>query len=276
MVMTTAESKTAQVGFGYDSVGRVASLSRVTNGDPSTTINTSFTLDLLDRVTAITHSKVSGEESVALSQFSYTYDANGRVIASTGPEGSLSFALDANGQLLSVTGSRSEAYAFDTNGNRSTNTTGTGNLLLSDGQFSYTYDFEGNRKTRTRLSDGQVTEYFWDHRNQLTKALVKDANGVLLKELRFTYDVEGRRVGSRVDADGTGPGTADQVWTIYDGANPYMDFDGAGDIQTRYLYGPGVDELFARIGTGEDPEWYLTDRLSSVRQIVDAEGSILD
>ena len=60
MVMTTAESKTAQVGFGYDSVGRVASLSRVTNGDPSTTINTSFTLDLLDRVTDITHSKLGG------------------------------------------------------------------------------------------------------------------------------------------------------------------------------------------------------------------------
>ena len=61
MVMTTAESKTAQVGFGYDSVGRLASLSRVTNRDPSTTINTSYTLDLLDRVTGITHSKVSGE-----------------------------------------------------------------------------------------------------------------------------------------------------------------------------------------------------------------------
>ena len=44
------------------------------------------------------------------------------------------------------------------------------------------YDFEGNRKTRTRLSDGQVTEYFWDHRNQLTKALIKDANGTLLKK----------------------------------------------------------------------------------------------
>ena len=276
MAMTTEAGKYAGVGFGYDSVGRLASLSRVTNGDPSTTINTSYTLDLLDRVTGITHSKVSGEEPVALSQFSYTYDANGRVIGSTGPEGSLSFALDANGQLISVTGSRSEAYTFDANGNRSTNTTGTGNLLVSDGQFSYTYDFEGNRKTKTRLSDGQLTEYFWDHRNQLTKAFIKNAGGVILKELRFTYDVEGRRVGVWVDADGTGPGTADQVWTIYDGANPYMDFDGAGDIQTRYLYGPGVDELFARIGTGEDPEWYLTDRLSSVRQIVDAEGSILD
>ena len=274
MVMTTEAGKYAGVGFTYDQVGRVTTLQRASNG--ADFINTSFTLDLLDRVTGITHSKVSGEEPVALSQFSYTYDANGRVIGSTGPEGSLSFALDANGQLISVTGSRSEAYTFDANGNRSSYSTSTGNLLLSDGQFSYTYDFEGNRKTRTRLSDGQVTEFFWDHRNQLTKALVKDANGILLKELRFTYDVEGRRVGVWVDADGAGPGTADQVWTIYDGANPYMDFDGNGELQTRYLYGPGIDELFARIGAGEDPEWYLVDRLGSVRQIVDGAGTILD
>ena len=276
MAMATADFKSARVNFGYDSVGRLDSVFLVANEDYSTPVTTSYTLDLLDRVTDITHSKTSGSGAVALSEFSYTYDANGRVIGSTGPEGSLSFALDANGQLLSVTGSRSEAYAFDANGNRTTNTTGTGNLLLSDGQFSYTYDLEGNRKTRTRLSDGQVTETFWDHRNQLTKALVKDANGVLLKELRFTYDVEGRRVGVWVDADGAGPGNPNQVWTVFDGANPYMDFDGAGDLQTRYLYGPGVDELFARIGAGEDPQWYLTDRLGSVRQIVDGSGTILD
>ena len=276
MVMTTADFKSARVNFGYDQVGRLDSIFRMVNGDPSTTIDTTYTLDLLDRVTSITHDKISGAGAVTLSQFSYTYDANGRVIGSTGPEGSLSFALDANGQLLSVTGSRSEAYAFDTNGNRSTNTTGTGNLLLSDGQFSYTYDFEGNRKTRTRLSDGQVTEYYWDHRNQLTKALIKSANGVILKELRFTYDVEGRRVGEWVDADGAGPGNPDQVWTVFDGVNPCMDLDVEGNIKNRYLHGPGIDELFARIGAGEDPEWYLPDRLGSTRQIVDAEGSILD
>ena len=145
MAMATADFKSARVNFGYDSVGRLDSVFLVANEDYSTPVTTSYTLDLLDRVTDITHSKTSGSGAVALSEFSYTYDANGRVIGSTGPEGSLSFALDANGQLLSVTGSRSEAYAFDANGNRTTNTTGTGNLLVSDGQFSYTYDFEGNR-----------------------------------------------------------------------------------------------------------------------------------
>ena len=84
MAMTTEAGKYAGVGFTYDPVGRLNSISRMVNGDPSTTINTSYTLDLLDRVTGITHSKVSGEESVSLSQFSYTYDGNGRVVGSTG------------------------------------------------------------------------------------------------------------------------------------------------------------------------------------------------
>ncbi|NBR07887.1 MAG: hypothetical protein EBT92_19285 [Planctomycetes bacterium] len=134
-----------------------------------------------------------------------------------------------------MTGARAENYQYDPVGNRSATITAAGNLLLNDGQFAYTYDLEGNRKTRTRISDGQVTEFFWDYRNQLTKALVKDANGVLLKELRFTYDVVNRRVGVWVDGDGAGPADPDQVWTVYDGANPYMDFDGEGQLQARYL-----------------------------------------
>ena len=276
MAMSIEAGKYAGVGFTYDQVGRLSSLTRTTNGNYYTTINTGYTLDLLDRVTSITHSKGMGEDASTLSQFTYGYDVGGRVTNYTGPEGSLSFALDANGQLLSVTGSRTENYSFDSNGNRTSNSTAAGNLLLNDGKYSYTYDLEGNQKTKTRISDGQVTEFFWDYRNQLTKAMVKDANGILLKELRFTYDVEGRRVGSWVDADGAGPEEPDQVWTVFDGVNPYMDFDGDGLLKTRYLYGPGIDELFARIGSGEDPQWYLADRLGSVRQIVDGAGTILD
>ncbi len=90
MVMYTENNKSAQVGFGYDSVGRLASLTRTTNGDFATPVTTSFTLDLLDRVTSITHSKGMGEDASTLSQFTYGYDVGGRVTNYTGPEGSLS------------------------------------------------------------------------------------------------------------------------------------------------------------------------------------------
>jgi hypothetical protein len=52
MAMFTENNKSAQVGFGYDSVGRLASMTRTTNWDFATTINTSYTLDLLDRATS--------------------------------------------------------------------------------------------------------------------------------------------------------------------------------------------------------------------------------
>ena len=85
MVMYTENYyKSAQVGFGYDSVGRLDSLTRTTNGNYYTTINTGYTLDLLDRVTSITHSKVIGEDASLLSQFTYGYDASGRVTNYTG------------------------------------------------------------------------------------------------------------------------------------------------------------------------------------------------
>ena len=84
MAMTTEAGKYAGVNFSYDTVGRLSSLTRTANGNFATTINTSYTLDLLDRVTSITHSKGMGEDASLLSQFTYGYDASGRVTNYTG------------------------------------------------------------------------------------------------------------------------------------------------------------------------------------------------
>ncbi|MFZ9824072.1 MAG: hypothetical protein ACO3E9_09695 [Gemmataceae bacterium] len=61
MVLIEEAGKAAQVDLTYDRVGRLGSLTRTANWDASTTITTSFTMDLLDRVTSITHQKVAGE-----------------------------------------------------------------------------------------------------------------------------------------------------------------------------------------------------------------------
>ena len=60
MTLYTGDYKSAQVG-------RLSSLTRTANGNFATTINTSYTLDLLDRVTSITHSKGMGEDASNLS-----------------------------------------------------------------------------------------------------------------------------------------------------------------------------------------------------------------
>jgi|GEM_PF-6107583 len=70
------------------------------------------------------------------------------------------------------------------------------------------------------------------------------------------------------------------VRPAYDGDNPYADFDGSGALTNRYLYGPGIDQLIARadaIGAGsisDGIDWYLTDILGSVRQLVQSGGTV--
>jgi len=267
----------AQVAFDYDDIGRLTTVTRG-EADEDTLLETGYVYDDLDRLTGITHASVLDQVHTELSEFLYTFDVNSRITSYTGPEGTLSYAYDPSGQLLEVTGANTEEYSYDENGNRTMTgyVTGDLNQLLSDGTFDYTYDLEGNLLTKTRISDGEVTEYTWDHRQRLVHVVVKEADEDIIKEVWYTYDVFDRRIGVIEDADGAGQDPATERWTAYDGDNAWADFDDTGSLTTRYLYGPAIDQIFARIGESGDVDWYLTDHLGSVRQIVQTDGTILD
>jgi RHS repeat-associated protein len=176
--------------------------------------------------------------------------------------------------LTSVSGGLVGTYSYDANGNRTMTgySTGTDNRLTSDATYNYTYDNEGNVLTRTQISTGVVRTFTWDYRNRLTEVVDKDAHGNVLLDERFTYNVDDRRIGVWSSTNGSG---GVQMWTVYDGQNPYADFNGSGALTERYLYGLAVDQLFGRYD-GTNTDWYLTDKLGSVRQVVDANGSVLD
>jgi RHS repeat-associated protein len=168
-----------------------------------------------------------------------------------------------------VGNARSESYSYDLNGNRNMTgwSTGGNNRLTGDGTFTYLYDNEGNLLSKTRLSDSQQWTFTWDYRNRLTQAVVKTSAGVTVASDVFTYDIEDRRIGK--STNGT------QTWTFYNGQNPYADFNGSGSLTYRYLYGKGLDQLFARYD-GTASKWYLTDNIGSVRLFVTTGGTILD
>jgi len=72
---------------------------------------------------------------------------------------------------------------------------------------------------------------------------------------------------------------------MYDGANPYADFDGSDNLTQRYLYGPApvcvrrtarVDMIMARLSAQSGIAWYLTDHLGSVRDMADTAGTVID
>jgi RHS repeat-associated protein len=160
---------------------------------------------------------------------------------------------------------------YDANGNRTSanghsyGTPGAGNRLLNDGVFTYAYDNEGNEILRTRISGGYQTTYTWDYRNRLTRVQSNDGGSV---DVQFTYDVFDRRIGK------LSAGT--QLWTAYSGDNAYADFTGSS-LTSRYLYGDGIDQLFARLNANPVAiTWYLTDNLGSVRQLVDNAGTVQD
>ncbi len=262
------------VDLAYDANQRLSGLVRTATVSGGPSLSSNFSYDAADRLTGITHtSSVAG----ALSGFSYGYNAGGRLVLQTGPEGTLNVSYDATGQLSTVSGAQTGSFSYDLNGNRTLSgyTTGAGNRLTSDGVYQYTYDAEGNRLTKTRIADGRKTEYSWDHRNRLTKVVVKNAAGTMLTEERFTHDVQDRRLGVWLDADGSGAGAGVQSWTVYAGDNPYADFNGSGALTNRYLYGQAVDQLFARYA-GSSTRWYLADKLGSVRQVADPNGAVLD
>ncbi len=154
--------------------------------------------------------------------------------------------------------------------------TGTGNRLLSDGQFNYTYDNEGNMLTKTEIATGNVTEYAWDYRNRLTSVTLKNSGGTVLKQSQYTYDPFDKRIGVSDDPDGPGGQQPVVRWTAYDGVNPYADFNGSGSLTYRYLYGPAVDMIMARLSSSGATAWYLTDHLGSVRDLANPSGQVID
>ena len=277
--ITTSYGGTAgpQVVLGYDPGSRETSISRTVGGS-GTSVNTTLAYDTANRLTTITDGSYtpssSGGTTTALATYLYGYDNANRVTTEVNAEGTVTYTYDSGGELLTARGSRTENYSYDSGGNRNMSgyTTGTGNELTSGGGYTFTYDKEGNTIGQTQLSTGDVWTFGYDDRNRLVSAVEKSSGGTTLAQATYTYDALNRRIG--VDDNST------QTWTIYNGsgadANPYADFNGSGTLLTRYVSGLAVDELFARTSSGGTTAWYLTDRLGSVRDIVNTSGTVID
>jgi RHS repeat-associated protein len=98
----------------------------------------------------------------------------------------------------------------------------------------------------------------------------------VILEATFVYDVFNNLIGRIVDADGDGPTSAEELWTVYDIIHPYADFDAAGTLLSRYLYAEGVDQLMARVDASGNADFYETDNLGSVRKIIEPDGEIIN
>jgi RHS repeat-associated protein len=254
-----------QVLLGYDPGNRLTSINR-TIGGTGTAVTTSLAYDTANRLTTIT-SQVAGGSSLA--SYAYQYDPGDRVIHESNTDGAYTYTYNADNELTGVSGTHTESYSYDSTGNRNSTgyTTGTDNETTAAPNTTYTYDGEGNLTSETNTSTHVTTSFSYDYRDRLTTVSV---GGVI--QATYTYDALNRRIGT--DLAGT------QTWTVYSGNtaddNVYADFSSSGALTERYLYGPAVDELFARTSASGTSAWYLTDRLGSVRDIASTSGTVID
>jgi RHS repeat-associated protein len=259
-----------RVDMVYNAVNQMTGLRRYSDLSGATLVaETSYVHDLNQRLTQLAHKRGANN----LASYDYTYDAADKltkIVSSI--DGTVDYAYDATNQLTGAnhTNQTDEAYQYDANGNR-TNAgyqTGTNNQLLSDGQFTYEYDNEGNRTKRTETATGKVTEYVWDYRNRLTQVLFKDGTGAITKNVEYVYDVNNLRIGKKID------GVVTERFAI-DRNQIALVFDGQGVQKSRYLYGTEVDQVLAE-ESGAQVHWFLADHQGTVKDVVDNAGAIVD
>jgi RHS repeat-associated protein len=92
-------------------------------------------------------------------------------------------------------------------------------------------------------------------------------NGTVETTLKYGYDGWKTNRNARGQAP-TFVGT--ENWDVW------ADVSGSNTLQTEYLRGNAVDQLFARTQTDGTVAWLLTDRQGSVRQVTDGSGVLKD
>jgi RHS repeat-associated protein len=257
-----------RVKLTYNPLSQMESLQRLTGSTFTQSVATTTYgyNDPLNRLTQIQHANATG---TTLSSFAFTYDSGSRIKKIQNADGTFVNYDYANNNELKVadyspTTRIDEAYTYDANGNR-TNTgyvTGSNNQLSADGKYSYTYDNEGNLKTRKDLVSNVVRTFNWDYRNRLV-SLVDGGTTIAT----YTYDASNQRISK----------TAGGVTTryVYDRGHVTMEFNGTGTTPTvRYFYGMQVDQILAQDKGAGNVSWELTDQLGSVRALVGNDGVV--
>ena len=241
-------------GLQYDTASRLIGMSRP-NG-----IADSYSYDADGRRIGIA-STLSGTPVQSLTQ---TLDANGQVTSRSDASGTTVFTHDALGRLTSSTGPVTQSYSYDGAGNRtsgplsSSNAHNAADELVSDGSFTYTYDAEGERTTRTDRLSGATTNYSYNGARQLTAIQYPDGT-----RTTYAYDALGRRLS----VSQGGVTTA----YVYDGVNARLEY-GGGSLAASYV-GTGEVDSPLEMTRGSSPYYYLQDLQGSVTRLTNAAGS---
>lgn len=152
----------------------------------------------------------------------------------------------------------------------------TANRLLSDDDYSYVYDLNGNLIAKTPQPESLNPS--WAYAYDALDQLITVSQGGAVVE-RYRYDALGRRTLIETANDNGG---FDRLGLVNDGLDRALDVTpsaaGVGPaLQTRYTHCAAIDEpllmeRFDSAGAYEDSYTYHADYIGSVRYLTDSAG----
>ena len=269
-----------RVDLNYDNANLLRQISRFANlAGTQVVANTTYSYDCGgcgDRLTSIHHRKAIN--NAVIHDLDFVRDAVGNITRMTDAEGVHTYSYDALRQLETAdqpTGSLQpdETYSYDLAGNRESSHLSsnydylpTGNRLSQDDQFTYQYDNEGNVIRKTNRTNNDQTDFTYDHRNRLVEILQFSQGGTRIDRSAYVYDAANRRV--RAEENG------EVAYFAYDGLNPMLKVNSAGQIISRRLYSRGLDGILADEAVGQT-RWFMTDQVDTVRDLIGNDGSFI-
>ncbi len=258
-----------RVDMSYDNAGQRVGLDQFS--DLAGTQVVAKTVENHDPVSRLMQRTTTAANGTGIVDYRYSFDKAGQVTSESHHGQTANYSYDLAGQVLGAvkTGQPNEAYAYDAAGNHTGNgqTVDTSNRVTSDDRFNYAYDNEGNLTAKTESTTGDVTTFTYDYRNRLTEAIRKSSGGIILSDAKYIYDVFDRVIARDVNGQ--------RLVTVYNGMNPWADYNGSGAVAARYLYGNRADEILARWRPTDGQAWYLADKQGSIRDIVNASGAVI-
>lgn len=225
--------------------------------------------DEAGRVARIAYLDAAGAEKAAFAQ---EFDPEGLVQSASDDGRTLTYRYDDAGRILSIAEGQAprESYAYDEDGNLTRIDAGRAALqlfeelrydlagkLLSAAGTEWRYDARGNLAEK---SSG--TRYEYDEEGRLARIEFPDRTSA-----SYRYDALGRRI----EKSAAGKVTR----YAYDGLDLVAEFDGKGRLAARYIHAPGVDHPLA-MWRGDKWYYFATDRLGSVRALLDAQGQVVE
>jgi len=218
---------------------------------------TGYNYDIASQLSSITNTPVN------LNNYYTSYDNVGNRLSMTDSNGSHNYTYDNLYRLTDVS-NPTEHYSYDPVGNRNPLTqaydiTKTGNRLLDDGTYTYTYDHDGNMTSKIKKIGGETTNYSYNSEDQLVGVTTPT------QTISYQYDTLGRRIEKNVG------GTITRY--IYDGEDIIQEYAGNNQVIATYHHGPWIDEPIC-LEKNNQKYYYITDGLGSVIALVDSNGNV--